>query len=92
MTELMENGPGLRLIDARHRVRVAVLAIIAGEAGACVDMPWIGSQSCERAYSELSAAAIELAGAQDGWDEHVAKHEARLNAGAGAKGNGTAGE
>ena len=57
--------PGIRLINARLRVRSAVLAIITGEYNACIDMPWIGSPAERKAYAEQAAAARELVAAEE---------------------------
>jgi hypothetical protein len=64
-------GPGLRLINARLRMRLAVLGAIAGEAGARIDSPWAGSDEARDTYAEMSAAARELVTAQDEWDAAV---------------------
>jgi hypothetical protein len=75
--------PGIRLIDARLRIRAAVLNIITGEANACIDMPWIGSPAERKAYAEQAIAARDLVAAEEAFDAYCEEARIFLNLPAG---------
>ena len=66
----LEDHPGLRLIEARCRLRLADLAIITAEAQTSVTESWAGSDRARDAYAELTDSARELVAAQEAFDAH----------------------
>ena len=61
----LDDHPGLRLIEARCRLRRADLAIITAEAQTSVAESWAGSDRARDAYAELADSARELVAAQE---------------------------
>lgn len=74
-----EPGPAVRLIRARSRLRLANLAIMAGEAQAGMTDSWAGSEGARAGYAELTAAARELVAAQEAFDALAVAERARMN-------------
>ena len=72
----VEPGPGLARVMARHRIRLAVLAILLGEQQMPAD--WSGSREAEAGWAELTEAAKALVAAQEQWDEAVARRRAAI--------------
>ena len=71
--------PGLRLIEARSRLRRADLAIMTAEAQTTIAEPWAGSERARAAYAELAEAAGELVAAQEAFDAHCEAAAVRMN-------------
>lgn len=73
-----EPGPGVRLIQARARMRLAVLAILTAEAGGYADAPFPGAAEVDRLWAAQADAARGLVLAENAWEDHMAAARERV--------------
>lgn len=73
-----EPGPGVRLIQARARMRLAVLDILRAEAAGFASGPFPGTAEADRLWAAQAEAARALVLAENAWEDAQAAARERV--------------